>query len=246
MECKKALVEAKGDIELAIKMMRKSGGRRAAGNVADEGAIIIKEDNGCAVLLEVNCEADVVAKHPNFTAFAEHVALAALQTKASAEMLIVQFEEERRRLVSKIGDINIRRVAYIQGGSLTSYRHGAKIGVVIVGEGDARTLEEVAMHVAATKPKYLNPEDVPVDEVAREREVQIEIAMNEGKPQRIAEKMVIGRMKKFIGQISLTGQAFIMEPKKTVGEILKERGASVSRFVRLEVGEGIARKQSML
>jgi elongation factor Ts len=249
MECKKALVEANADIELAIENMRKSGAAKAAkkaGNVAAEGAIIIKEENGVAVLLEVNCQTDFVAKDGNFTAFADEVAAAALASKASVEELQAQFEETRVALVAKIGEnINIRRVQYVEGAAIASYRHGEKIGVVVAGEGDAETLKHVAMHVAASKPEYVNPEDVPADVVAKEKEVQVEIAMNEGKPAEIAEKMVVGRMKKFTGEISLTGQAFIMEPKKTVGEILKEKGASVATFVRLEVGEGIEKAAEM-
>ncbi len=249
MECKKALVEANADIELAIDNMRKSGAAKAAkkaGNVAAEGAIIIKEENGVAVLLEVNCQTDFVAKDGNFTAFAQEVAAAALASKASVEELQAQFEEARVTLVAKIGEnINIRRVQYVEGTAIASYRHGEKIGVVVAGEGDAETLKHVAMHVAASRPEYVNPEDVPADVVAKEREVQVEIAMNEGKPKEIAEKMVEGRMKKFTGEVSLTGQAFIMEPKKTVGEMLKEKGATVSTFVRLEVGEGIEKAEGL-
>ncbi|KAB0290376.1 MULTISPECIES: translation elongation factor Ts [Vibrio] len=249
MECKKALVEANADIELAIENMRKSGAAKAAkkaGNVAAEGAIIIKEENGVAALLEVNCQTDFVAKDSSFTAFAEEVAADAVATQASVEELQAKFEETRVALVAKIGEnINIRRVAYVQGAALASYRHGEKIGVVVAGEGEAETLKHVAMHVAASRPEFVNPEDVPADVVAKEKAVQVEIAMNEGKPQEIAEKMVIGRMKKFTGEISLTGQAFIMEPKKTVGEILKEKGAAVSNFVRLEVGEGIEKAAEM-
>ncbi|WP_105903479.1 translation elongation factor Ts [Vibrio gangliei] len=249
MECKKALVEANADIELAIENMRKSGAAKAAkkaGNVAAEGAIIIKEENGVAVLLEVNCQTDFVAKDSNFTAFANEVAAAALASKVSVEELQAQFEETRVALVAKIGEnINIRRVQYVEGAAIASYRHGEKIGVVVAGEGDAETLKHVAMHVAASRPEYVTPADVPADVVAKEREVQVEIAMNEGKPKEIAEKMVEGRMKKFTGEVSLTGQAFIMEPKKSVGEMLKEKGASVSSFVRLEVGEGIEKKEEM-
>ncbi|WP_086982589.1 translation elongation factor Ts [Vibrio aphrogenes] len=249
MECKKALVEANADIELAIENMRKSGAAKAAkkaGNVAAEGAIIIQEENGSAVLLEVNCQTDFVAKDSNFTSFANEVAAAALASKATVEELQAQFEDVRVALVAKIGEnINIRRVQYVEGAALASYRHGEKIGVVVAGEGDAETLKHVAMHVAASRPEYVTPADVPADVVAKEREVQVEIAMNEGKPKEIAEKMVEGRMKKFTGEVSLTGQAFIMEPKKSVGEMLKEKGASVSTFVRLEVGEGIEKKEEM-
>ncbi|MBE1277289.1 translation elongation factor Ts [Enterovibrio baiacu] len=249
MECKKALVETNGDIELAIENMRKSGAAKAAkkaGNIAAEGAIIIKDADGVAALVEVNCQTDFVAKDGNFTAFANEVADAALASKATVEELQAQFEEARIALVTKIGEnISIRRVQYVEGASIASYRHGERIGVVVAGEGDAEVLKHVAMHVAASKPEYVNPEDVPADVVAKEQQIQVEIAMNEGKPQDIAEKMVIGRMKKFTGEVSLTGQPFIMEPKKTVGEILKEKGATVSNFVRLEVGEGIEKAQEM-
>ncbi|MDD1783763.1 translation elongation factor Ts [Enterovibrio sp. ZSDZ35] len=249
MECKKALVETDGDIELAIENMRKSGAAKAAkkaGNLAAEGAIIIKETDGVAALVEVNCQTDFVAKDGNFTAFANEVAEAALASKATVEELQAQFEEARVALVAKIGEnISIRRVAYVEGTAIASYRHGERIGVVVAGEGDAETLKHIAMHVAASRPEYVNPSDVPADVVAKEREVQVEIAMNEGKPKEIAEKMVEGRMKKFTGEVSLTGQPFIMEPKKTVGEILKEKGASVSTFIRLEVGEGIEKAAGM-
>ncbi|GAB2654525.1 translation elongation factor Ts [Vibrio panuliri] len=249
MECKKALVETNGDIELAIENMRKSGAAKAAkkaGNVAAEGAIIIKDADGVAVLLEVNCQTDFVAKDGNFTAFADKVAEEALASKASVEELVAKFEEERVALVAKIGEnVTIRRVQYVEGAAIASYRHGEKIGVVVAGEGDAETLKHIAMHVAASRPEYVNPTDVPADVVAKEREVQVEIAMNEGKPKEIAEKMVEGRMKKFTGEVSLTGQPFVMEPKKSVAEILKERGASVSNFVRLEVGEGIEKAEGL-
>ncbi len=249
MECKKALVETDGDVELAIENMRKSGAAKAAkkaGNVAAEGAIIIKEAGGVAALLEVNCQTDFVAKDVSFVAFANEVAEAALASKATAEELQAKFEETRIALVAKIGEnINIRRVQYVEGVALASYRHGEKIGVVVAGEGEAETLKHIAMHVAASRPEYVNPEDVPADVVEKEKAVQVEIAMNEGKPAEIAEKMVVGRMKKFTGEISLTGQAFVMEPKKSVGEILKAKGASVTNFVRLEVGEGIEKAEEM-
>ncbi len=249
MECKKALVEANADIELAIENMRKSGAAKAAkkaGNVAAEGTIIIKQGEGVAALLEVNCQTDFVAKDASFLAFANEVADAAVAEKQDAAALQAKFEETRIALVAKIGEnISIRRVEYIEGAQLASYRHGDRIGVVVAGDADEETLKHVAMHVAASKPDYLNPEDVPADVVEKEKAVQVEIAMNEGKPAEIAEKMVIGRMKKFTGEISLTGQAFIMEPKKSVGDMLKEKDAVVSGFVRLEVGEGIEKAAEM-
>jgi elongation factor Ts len=247
MDCKKAFQVAHGDMELAIENMRKSGQAKAAKkacNIAAEGNILIKEANGVAVLVEVNCQTDFVAKDANFLAFAEEVAEAAVASKVTVEELQAQFEEKRITLVTKIGEnINVRRVAYIEGTALASYRHGATIGVVVAGEGDAESLKHIAMHVAASKPEYINPEDVPADVVEKEKAIQIDIAMNEGKPQEIAEKMVSGRMKKFTGEVSLTGQAFIMEPKKSVGDVLKEKGVTVSNFVRLEVGEGIEKKE---
>ena len=247
MDCKKALTETNGDIELAIDNMRKSGAAKAAkkaGNIAAEGAILIKNGEGFAALLEVNCQTDFVAKDANFLAFANSVLEVASASKVTIEDLKAQFEETRVALVTKIGEnINVRRVEYIDGANLAQYRHGERIGVVVAGEADEETLKHIAMHVAASKPEFVNPDDVPADLVEKEKALQIEIAMNEGKPAEIAEKMVIGRMKKFTGEISLTGQAYIMEPKKTVGAILKEKGASVSNFIRLEVGEGIAKKE---
>jgi elongation factor Ts len=246
MDCKKALTETNGDIELAIENMRKSGAAKAAkkaGNIAAEGTILIKQAEGVAALVEVNCQTDFVAKDSNFLGFANEVADAAIAAVTTVEELQAQFEEKRVALVAKIGEnINIRRVQYINGDTLATYRHGDRIGVVVAGSADEETLKQVAMHVAASRPEYVNPEDVPADVVAKEREVQIEIAMNEGKPAEIAEKMVEGRMKKFTGEVSLTGQPFIMEPKKSVGEFLKEKGIAVSAFVRLEVGEGIEKK----
>ncbi|QFU23678.1 translation elongation factor Ts [Shewanella eurypsychrophilus] len=247
MDCKKALTETDGDIELAIDSMRKSGAAKAAkkaGNIAAEGTILIKNGEGFAALLEVNCQTDFVAKDANFLAFANSVLEVASASKVTIEDLKAQFEETRVALVTKIGEnINVRRVEYIDGANLSSYRHGERIGVVVAGEADEETLKHIAMHVAASKPEFVNPEDVPADLVEKEKALQIEIAMNEGKPAEIAEKMVFGRMKKFTGEISLTGQAYIMEPKKTVGAILKEKNATVSNFVRLEVGEGIAKKE---
>jgi elongation factor Ts len=246
MDCKNALTETDGDIELAIDNMRKSGAAKAAkksGNIAADGTILIKNGDGFAALLEVNCQTDFVAKDSNFLAFANSVLDVAAASKVTIEDLKTQFEETRVALVTKIGEnINVRRVEYIDGANLASYRHGDRIGVVVAGEADEETLKHIAMHVAASKPDFVNPEDVPAELVAKEQALQIEIAMNEGKPAEIAEKMVFGRMKKFTGEISLTGQAFIMEPKKTVGEILKSKGAKITNFVRLEVGEGIEKK----
>ncbi len=255
MDCKKALQEANGDMELAIENMRKSGQAKAAkkaGNIAAEGTILIKENNGVAALVEINCQTDFVAKDDNFLAFANEVADAALASKLTIADLQAQFEEKRITLVTKIGEnINVRRVEYIEGVALASYSHGATIGVVVAGEGDAESLKHIAMHVAASKPEFINPEDVPAEVVEKEKSIQLDILKiendkledNKKKPVELLEKIIIGRMKKFTGEVSLTGQAFIMEPKKTVGVVLKEKGLTISSFIRLEVGEGIEKKE---
>jgi elongation factor Ts len=247
MECKKALVEANGDIELAIDNMRKSGQAKAAkkaGRVAAEGVIIskISADKKYGVILEVNCETDFVAKDAGFLAFSEKVATAALNDRMiDLAALQAKFEEERTALVAKIGEnIGIRRVAEISGDVVGSYQHGARIGVLVAANGaDDELVKHIAMHIAASKPEYVDPSDVPADVVEHERNIQIDIAMQSGKPREIAEKMVEGRMRKFTGEVSLTGQAFIMDPSKTVGDLLKEKKATVASFIRFEVGEGI-------
>ena len=223
MECKKALVEANGDIELAIDNMRKSGQAKAAkkaGRVAAEGVILARIENGFGVLVEMNCETDFVAKDAGFLGLANEVAdYAAAHKGTTIEQLQAHFEEKRAALVAKIGEnMTIRRVAYLDGKVIAQYLHGAKIGVLVAGEGSAEELKKVAMHVAASKP---------------------DIAINSGKPKEIAEKMVEGRMKKFTGEVSLTGQAFVMDPSVSVGDFLKSVNTSVSNFIRLEVGEGI-------
>ncbi|AHG73183.1 translation elongation factor Ts [Mannheimia bovis] len=244
MECKKALQEANGDIELAIDNMRKSGQAKAAkkaGNIAAEGVILARVANGFGVLVEMNCQTDFVAKDAGFLGLANEVAdFAAANKDISIEALAAQFEEKRVALVAKIGEnMNIRRVKFLEGNVIAQYLHGAKIGVLVAGEGSEEELRKVAMHVAASKPEFVNPEDVSADVVAKEREIQIEIAMNSGKPKEIAEKMVEGRMAKFTGEVSLTGQPFVMDPSQTVGQYLKSVGTSVANFIRLEVGEGI-------
>ncbi|AGI32677.1 TPA: elongation factor Ts [Mannheimia haemolytica] len=244
MECKKALVEANGDIELAIDNMRKSGQAKAAkkaGRVAAEGVILARVASGFGVLVEMNCETDFVAKDAGFLELANEVADFAVANKGTTiEALQAQFEEKRAALVAKIGEnMNIRRVQYLEGEVIAQYLHGAKIGVLVAGAGSEDELKKVAMHVAASKPEFVNPEDVSADVVAKEREIQIEIAMNSGKPKEIAEKMVEGRMAKFTGEVSLTGQPFVMDPSQSVGQYLKSVNTSVSNFIRLEVGEGI-------
>ncbi len=250
MECKKALVEANGDINLAIDNMRKSGQAKAAkkaGRVAAEGVIVARVANDHAVMVEMNCETDFVAKDAGFLELANEVADYALAHEGiSIEELQTQFEEKRAALVAKIGEnMTIRRVKFIKGTEIGSYLHGAKIGVLVAGKNaSAETLKKVAMHVAASRPDFLRPEDVPAVVVDHERQIQIEIAIQSGKPKEIAEKMVEGRMKKFTGEVSLTGQPFVMDPSISVGEFLKQNSADVVEFVRLEVGEGIEKEET--
>ncbi|EDX34447.1 TPA: elongation factor Ts [Shigella dysenteriae] len=250
MDCKKALTEANGDIELAIENMRKSGAIKAAkkaGNVAADGVIKTKIDGNYGIILEVNCQTDFVAKDAGFQAFADKVLDAAVAGKITdVEVLKAQFEEERVALVAKIGEnINIRRVAALEGDVLGSYQHGARIGVLVAAKGaDEELVKHIAMHVAASKPEFIKPEDVSAEVVEKEYQVQLDIAMQSGKPKEIAEKMVEGRMKKFTGEVSLTGQPFVMEPSKTVGQMLKEHNAEVTGFIRFEVGEGIEKVET--
>ncbi|MGT3290574.1 translation elongation factor Ts [Yersinia enterocolitica] len=252
MECKKALVEANGDIELAIDNMRKSGQAKAAkkaGRIAAEGIILAKvsADGKFGVILELNCETDFVAKDAGFKAFGEEVINVALADKITdIDVLKAKFEEQRANLVAKIGEnINIRRVAALEGDVLGTYLHGARIGVMVAATGaDEELVKHIAMHIAASKPEYVKPEDVPAEVVAREHQIQLDIAIESGKPREIAEKMVEGRMRKFTGEVSLTGQNFVMDPSKTVGDLLKENNADVVNFIRFEVGEGIEKVET--
>ncbi|AJJ26454.1 elongation factor Ts [Yersinia enterocolitica] len=252
MECKKALVEANGDIELAIDNMRKSGQAKAAkkaGRIAAEGIILAKvsADGKFGVILELNCETDFVAKDAGFKAFGEEVINAALADKITdIDVLKAKFEEQRANLVAKIGEnINIRRIAALEGDVLGTYLHGARIGVMVAATGaDEELVKHIAMHIAASKPEYVKPEDVPAEVVAREHQIQLDIAIESGKPREIAEKMVEGRMRKFTGEVSLTGQNFVMDPSKTVGDLLKENNADVVNFIRFEVGEGIEKAET--
>jgi len=255
MDCKKALTEADGDIELAIENMRKSGQAKAAkkaGRVAAEGVILTKQEGNVAVLVELNCETDFVARDESFLAFGNKVAEIALAGKISdvealkaAAFDDITVEEARANLVAKIGEnINVRRTVVVEGTDVVAgYIHGGRIGVLAALNGGNEALaKDVAMHVAASNPQYVKPEQVPADVVEKEKAIQIDIAMQSGKPAEIAEKMVVGRMKKFTGEISLTGQPFVKDPSISVGELLKKEGADVVTFVRFEVGEGIEKQ----
>ena len=258
MECKKALVETDGDMEAAIELMRKSGMAKAdkkAGRIAAEGKveILASDDNKSVVIVEVNSETDFVAKDDNFLSFTAKVAQCALSNKANdAEALSAMnadggtVNELRQALIAKIGEnITVRRSIYIesQGDSLGIYQHGARIGVVVDMKGGSEELaKDVAMHIAASKPVCINPADVPADEVEKEKEIFSAQAAQSGKPAEIIEKMITGRINKFLNEISLTGQPFVKDPDTTVGKLLKGAGAEVLRFERIEVGEGIEKK----
>ena len=261
MECKKALTETAGDMEAAIELMRKSGAAKAekkAGRTAAEGLIVIKhsDDNKKAVMVEVNCETDFVAKDDNFTTFADAVADRVLATDVDdVEALMslplhdgedTTIEEARQALVSKIGEnMNVRRFTRINAaGAISSYRHGVKIGVLTdLVEGNDDLGRDVAMHVAATNPMCVSEDQVPQDAIDKERDIFVAQAKESGKPDEIIEKMVTGRMKKYLAEITLVGQPFVKDPDQTVGKLLKSAGASVASFTRFEVGEGIEKKQ---
>ncbi|WP_108126873.1 translation elongation factor Ts [Saccharospirillum mangrovi] len=254
MECKKALVESNGDIEAAIDNLRKESGLKAAkkaGRTAAEGVIITRQtaDNSVAMLLEVNCETDFVARDDNFLAFANKVADHAIATKQTdiAALMADGLETEREALVQKIGEnISVRRAFLIGGAGKTvaTYIHGGRIGVAVEMEGGNEELgRDIAMHVAAINPQFVSADDVPQDVIDREREVVSAQAENSGKPAEIIEKMVGGRLKKFVAEISLLEQPFVKDPDTKVGNLAKNAGATVTAFTRLEVGEGIEKEE---
>jgi elongation factor Ts len=255
LDCKNALVEADGDIELAIENMRKNGQAKAAkkaGRIAAEGVILTKVANGVATMMEVNSETDFVARDDGFIKFGQQLIEVAsankindMDTLNNTEVDGVKVSELRDNLVAKIGEnISPRRVITVEGDNLGAYVHSARIGVItILQGGDEELAKDIAMHVAASSPQFVKPEDVPAEVVAKEKEIQLDIALQSGKPPEIAEKMVSGRMKKFTGEISLTGQPFIKDPSILVADLLKSKGADVINFVRFEVGEGIEKKE---
>lgn len=256
MECKKALQEANGDIELAIDNLRKSGQAKAAkkaGNIAADGAIIIAQADKKALLLEVNCQTDFVAKDENFTAFANKVAelaltnnttdVAGISALAYADGQTV--EEARVALVQKIGEnIQVRRAEVIEGSNLAVYRHGIRIGVVVSYEGgNEGTGKSVAMQVAAFNPLAVNEADVPADILAREKDIIEAKAKESGKPENVVEKMIAGGLQKYLNEVTLVNQPYVIDNDKKVGDVLKAENMTVVAFKRLEVGEGIEKKQ---
>lgn len=256
MECKKALEEAGGDIELAIDNLRKSGQAKAAkkaGNIAADGAIIITQNADKALLLEVNCQTDFVAKDENFTAFANKVAELALANNITDVAAIsalpyedgVSVEEARVALVQKIGEnVQVRRAEVIEGANLAAYRHGLRIGVVVSMDGGSSELgKSVAMQVAAFNPLAVNEENVPADILAREKDIIEAKAKESGKPETVIKKMITGGIQKYLNEVTLVNQPYVIDNDKKVGDVLKAENATVISFKRLEVGEGIEKKQ---
>jgi elongation factor Ts len=263
MECKKALVETNGDLEAAAEIMRNSGLAKAdkkAGRVAAEGVIVIERsaDGRKVAVVEVNSETDFVAREKDFQGFASEVAKAALvaQPKDLDALNAAKLasgktvEETRRELIARIGEnIGVRRFELISSDApLATYLHGTRIGSVVALEGgDDQLGKDLAMHVAAINPQYRSAEDVPADQVAKEREIFVaQVAADPkmaGKPADIVAKNVEGKVRKYLGEITLLGQTFVKDDKHTVADVLKKANARVVRFVRYEVGAGIEKKQ---
>ena len=259
MECKKALIETNGDLDAAAELMRKAGLAKAdkkAGRVAAEGAIVVERtaDGTRAVIAEVNSETDFVARQDDFQGFAAAVARAALAAGADSLEAVLALpleggatvEETRRGMIARIGEnITVRRVAGLSAPSrVGTYVHGGRIGVLVGLEGgDDTVAHDLAMHIAASNPQYATPDQVPAEQVAKEREILSAQAAQEGKPAEIVAKMVEGRIRKYLAEICLVGQPFVKDPDTTVEKLLKAAGAKVTGFVRFEVGEGIEKKQ---
>lgn len=260
MECKKFLVAAEGDIEQAIVEMRKAGQAKAdkkASRVAAEGVIVIatSPDGQKAAMLEVNSETDFVARDEHFTQFAEQSVETALKTGAAEVEALSEttlpdagltVEQARQALVAKIGEnIKLRRLELMQcDGVIGAYLHGVRIGVLVaLKNGDASLAKDIAMHIAASRPLVINRDQVPEDAIQNERDIFTAQARESGKPQEIIDKMIEGRISKFADEVSLTGQPFVKDPNKKVGQLLKEHNAEVVSFVRYEVGEGIDKKE---
>ncbi len=259
MECKKALVETGGDLDAAAEIMRKTGlakADRKAARIAAEGMVVAARsaDGRNAVLAEVNCETDFVAREQEFQSFASAVAAAALQASATTAEAAAALplaggstvEEIRRNLIARIGEnITVRRLERLAAPTVVGiYVHGTRIGTLVALKGgDAELAKELAMHVAASNPQYVAPGDVPESTLAKEREILAAQAAAAGKPAAIVDKMVDGRLRKYLAEICLTGQPFVKDPDTAVGKLLEAAGATVTGFLRYEVGEGIEKKQ---
>lgn len=249
LECKKALTEADGDIELAIENLRKSSGMKAAkkaGRTAADGVVVAKvaDDNSYGIMVEINSETDFVARDEGFLAFADKVLQAAFAGKQTdvAALMAGELESDREALVQKIGEnIGVRRVELVEGANVGAYVHSnSKIAVLTsLTAGDNEVAKDVAMHVAASNPRVAKPEDMSQDVLDKEKEIILAQPDMAGKPAEIAEKMVGGRLKKFLAENSLVEQPFVKNPEIKVGKLVKDAGADLNGFVRFEVGEGI-------
>ncbi|HEN8798445.1 TPA: elongation factor Ts [Pseudomonas putida] len=247
MDCKKALEKAGGDIEKAIDDMRASGAIKAAkkaGNVAAEGAIAVKTDGKSAVLLEVNSQTDFLALQDDFKNFvAESLEEAFAQKLTDAAPLIASREAAREALVAKVGEnVNIRRLVRVEGDVVGAYLHGNKIGAVVVLKGgDVELAKNIAMHVAASNPEFLDSSEISAEAIEREKAVFLQLNADKiaGKPENIVENMINGRITKFKAEASLKEQAFVMNPEVKVGELAKKAGAEIVSFTYFKVGEGI-------
>lgn len=262
MECKKALVDARGDMDAAAEALRKAGMAKAdkkAGRVAAEGliAIGVSDDGRTAAMVEVNCETDFVAKKEDFQDFAAAIVQRVLaDNPADTDSLLAMplndgdatsIEDARKALIATIGEnITVRRFVRMESENMiASYRHGVRIGVLVdLAGGDAMLGKDLAMHVAAHDPRpvCVSEDQVPADMVAKERDIFTAQARESGKPDNIIEKMIEGRIRKFLGEITLLGQAFVKDPDQTVGKLLDAAGARVAGFERMELGEGIEKK----
>lgn len=256
MECKRALVETGGDLDAAAEWLRKSGLAKAdkkAARIAAEGTVAIERAGLDAVLVEINCETDFVARSDEFQEFARDVASVALEHKpADLEALMAQkqgsgsLEERRRVLIAKIGEkISVRRFTRVSSpGVLGAYLHGGRIGsLVALRGGDEDLARDLAMHVAATNPAYIDAAAVPAAVLEKERSILAEQTRAEKKPAEIIAKMVEGRLRKHLAEITLLGQPFVKDPDTSVVKLLKKSGATVVQFARYEVGAGIEKKQ---
>jgi elongation factor Ts len=263
MECKRALVETNGDLDVAAELMRKQGLAKAdkkADRIAAEGVVAsaVSADGLTAVLVEINCETDFVARGEDFTAFARDVAQATLagnpaDVAALGALKLASGEtvdDRRRALVAKIGEkISVRRFERVTSTSqLGSYLHGTRIGTLVaVQGGDAGLARDLAMHIAATNPRHLDASQVPAEDVAKERSIRVEQNRNDeknkNKPEQVLARILDGQIAKWLGEITLLGQPFVKDDKLTVEKLLQGAGAKVLRYARLEVGAGIEKKQ---
>lgn len=258
MECKKALVGTDGDIEAAIEQLRKSGLAKAdkkASRVAAEGVIAAASNDQETVLVEINCETDFVAKDDSFRQFVDAVVNTALQNDGtSVETLVGQsvdgqtLEEHRQALIARIGEnIQVRRMVRVShdGDTVAHYIHGNRIGVITsTSGGDNELAYDLAMHIAAFNPPHISADDVPQDIIAKEKDILVAQAQDSGKPAEIIEKMITGRLRKRVDEITLHGQPFVKDNDISVGKLLEQKNAKVTRFTRLEVGEGIEKEES--